>query len=33
MTAISETRVIPDTLDNIYRELKAIWHDMYEESE
>ncbi len=33
MTAISETRVIPDTLDNIYRELKTIWHDMYEESE
>ena len=33
MTAISETRVIPETLDNIYRELKTIWHDMYEESE
>lgn len=25
MTAVSETRVIPDTLDNTYRELKAIW--------
>lgn len=33
MTAISETRVIPDTLDNIYHELKTIWHAMYLESE
>lgn len=33
MTAISETRVIPDTLDNIYHELKTIWQASYSESE
>lgn len=25
MTTVGETRVIPDTLDNSYRELKALW--------
>ena len=25
MTAVSQTRVIPDTLDNTYNELKRIW--------
>jgi len=29
MTTVSSTRVIPDTLENIYRELKAVWQDMY----
>lgn len=29
MTTVSSTRVIPDSLDNIYRELKAVWADLY----
>jgi ATP adenylyltransferase len=29
MTTISNTRVIPDTLDNIYRDLKAAWVNLY----
>ncbi len=29
MTTISETRVVPDTLDNTYRELKAIWQQLF----
>ncbi len=29
MTIVSGTRVIPDTLDNIYRELKAVWAELY----
>lgn len=31
MTTVGHTRVIPDTLDNIYHELKAIWHRLYPE--
>lgn len=33
MTAIGETRVIPDTLDNTYNELKTIWQSLYQESD
>ncbi|MCB9453783.1 MAG: HIT domain-containing protein [Anaerolineaceae bacterium] len=33
MSVVGATRVIPDTLDNTYTELKAIWHDLYEEEE
>ncbi|MEO8611333.1 MAG: HIT domain-containing protein [Chloroflexota bacterium] len=29
MTVVSSTRVIPDTLDNVYRELKAAWDELY----
>ncbi|MBE2271483.1 MAG: HIT domain-containing protein [Anaerolinea sp.] len=29
MTTIGDTRVIPDTLDNTYRELKAVWAELY----
>ncbi|MBI5670391.1 MAG: HIT domain-containing protein [Chloroflexi bacterium] len=29
MTTIGHTRVIPDTLDNIHRELTAIWRELY----
>lgn len=29
MTTVGNTRVIPDTLDNIYRELKAVWANLY----
>jgi ATP adenylyltransferase len=29
MTVVGETRVIPDTLDNTYRELKAAWDELY----
>ncbi len=29
MTTVSSTRVIPDTLENIYRELKAVWAELY----
>jgi len=29
MTVVGNTRVIPDSLDNTYRELKAIWHELY----
>ncbi|NWG16920.1 MAG: HIT domain-containing protein [Chloroflexi bacterium] len=31
MTTVGHTRVIPDTLENIYHELKAIWHRLYPE--
>lgn len=29
MTVIGDTRVIPDTLENTYRELKAAWEELY----
>lgn len=29
MTTVSETRVVPDTLENTYRELKAIWQQLH----
>ena len=29
MSTIADTRVIPDTLDNTYRELKVIWQELY----
>lgn len=29
MTTVSSTRVIPDNLDNIHRELKAVWQELY----
>lgn len=29
MTVVGETRVIPDTLENTYRELKQIWQELY----
>ena len=29
MTSIGGTRVIPDTLDNMYHELSAIWNRLY----
>lgn len=29
MTTIGETRVIPDTLDNTYSDLKKIWNSLY----
>jgi ATP adenylyltransferase len=29
MTVVGETRVIPDSLDNIYRDLKAVWQELY----
>lgn len=29
MTTIGHTRVIPDSLDNIYRDLKAAWESLY----
>ncbi|MFN8528183.1 MAG: HIT domain-containing protein [Anaerolineae bacterium] len=29
MTTIGSTRVIPDTLDNTYRDLKSVWQDLY----
>lgn len=29
MTTVSETRVIPDTLDNTYHDLLAIWKKLY----
>jgi len=32
MTTVAATRVIPDTLDNTYRELKAIWQELYGQS-
>lgn len=31
MSTIGDTRVIPDTLDNTYKDLKKIWDDLYEE--
>lgn len=30
MTVVGATRVIPDTLENTYRELKQVWQDLYE---
>jgi len=30
MTTVGDTRVIPDTLDNTYQDLKNIWTDLYE---
>ncbi len=29
MSTVADTRVIPDTLDNTYRELRAIWQELY----
>lgn len=29
MTVVGNTRVIPDSLENTYRELKAIWQTLY----
>jgi ATP adenylyltransferase len=29
MTVVGNTRVIPDTLDNTYRKLKAVWDELY----
>ncbi len=29
MSTVGETRVIPDTLDNTYRELKAVWQELF----
>jgi ATP adenylyltransferase len=29
MSTVADTRVIPDTLDNTYRELKSIWQELY----
>ncbi len=29
MTTVGHTRVIPDTLENIHRELTAVWQEMY----
>lgn len=29
MTTVASTRVIPDTLDNTYRELRIIWQELY----
>jgi ATP adenylyltransferase len=31
MSTIGDTRVIPDTLDNTYQDLKQIWDDLYTE--
>ena len=31
MSVVSDTRVIPDTLENTYRELKAAWQELYEQ--
>ena len=29
MTSIANTRVVPDSLDNVYRDLKATWDQLY----
>jgi ATP adenylyltransferase len=29
MSTVGDTRVIPDTLDNSYREIKALWDELY----
>lgn len=31
MTTVGNTRVIPDTLDNTYRDLKGTWNTLYQE--
>lgn len=31
MSIVGDTRVIPDTLENTYRELKDIWNDLYKD--
>ena len=33
MTVIGSTRVIPDSLENSYRELKSIWNQLYSTEE
>jgi ATP adenylyltransferase len=33
MTVIGNTRVIPDSLENIYRDLKAAWNELYPDEE
>ena len=33
MSVVGETRVIPDTLENTYHELKAVWEEFYHEKE
>lgn len=33
MTIVGETRVIPDTLDNTYRELKQTWDELFPAAE
>ena len=33
MTVIGNTRVIPDSLENIYRDLKAAWNELYPDKE
>jgi ATP adenylyltransferase len=33
MSVVGETRVIPDTLTNSYHELKAIWQELYGQSQ
>lgn len=30
MTTVGDTRIIPDTLDNTYRDLKAGWDNLYQ---
>jgi ATP adenylyltransferase len=32
MTVVGATRVIPDSLENTYRELKQVWQELYEQS-
>jgi ATP adenylyltransferase len=29
MTVVGNTRVIPDSLENIYRDLKAAWKELF----
>lgn len=31
MTTVGDTRVIPDTLENTYNDLKKIWDDLYKQ--
>jgi ATP adenylyltransferase len=33
MTVVGRTRVIPDSLENIYKELTTIWQDIYQGDE
>ncbi len=30
MTTVGDTRVIPDTLDNTYHDLKKVWNNLYQ---